>query len=60
MRKFARVTIWISIIASFARGLESFDGGASANNLETVAAASALGAALIAAAIMFCFDRPAK
>jgi|GEM_PF-2062215 len=58
MRKFGRIAIWIAIIGSFARGLESFDSGGSANNLVTIGAALPLSAALIAAALMFCFDRP--
>lgn len=57
MRSFGRIAIWIAIIAAFARGLESFDSGGSADNLVTIGAALPLSAALIAAAIMYCFDR---
>ena len=58
MRKYGRIGIWIAIVASLLRGLESFDSGGSANSLVTVGAALTLSAALVAAAIMFCFDRP--
>ncbi|MBV1862600.1 MAG: hypothetical protein KUG77_29535 [Nannocystaceae bacterium] len=57
MRKYGRVGIWIAIVASFLRGLESFDSGGSANNLVTIGAALTLSAALVAAVAMFCFDR---
>ncbi len=57
MRNFGRIAIWVAIVASFARGLESFDSGGSADNLVTIGAALPLSAALIAAALMFCFDR---
>ncbi|MGH1347998.1 MAG: hypothetical protein ACRBN8_40965 [Nannocystales bacterium] len=58
MRKYGRIGIWIAIVGSLLRGLESFDSGGSANSLVTVGAALTLSAALVAAAIMFCFDRP--
>ena len=58
MRKYGRIGIWIAIVVSLLRGLESFDSGGSANNLVTIGAAMTLSAALVAAAIMFCFDRP--
>ncbi len=58
MREYGRIGIWIAIVASLLRGLESFDSGGSANTLVTVGAAMTLSAALVAAAIMFCFDRP--
>jgi len=58
MRKYGRIGIWIAIVASLLRGLESFDSGGSANSLVTVGAAMTLSAALVAAAIMFCFDQP--
>lgn len=57
MRKYGRIGIWVAIVASLLRGLESFDSGGSANSLVTVGAAMTLSAALVAAAIMFCFDR---
>lgn len=57
MRKVGRIAIWIAIAVSLVRGLESFDSGGSANNLVTIGAALTLSAALMAAAIMFCFDR---
>ncbi len=58
MREYGRIGIWIAIVVSLLRGLESFDSGGSANTLVTVGAAMTLSAALVAAAIMFCFDRP--
>lgn len=60
MRRFGRIAIWIAIVASLLRGLESFDSGGSANNLVTVGAALTLSAALLAAVVMFCFDRPER
>jgi hypothetical protein len=54
--RYLRVVIWIAIGVAFVRGLESFDSGPSANNLVSISAALSLGAALISAAIMYCFE----
>ena len=51
-----RVVIWAWIAVGLVRGLWIFDGGASANNAETIAAGVCFGCSLLATVLMFLFD----